>query len=49
MLFVSALRCGIPPPDCNSYHVEIHRGRNGNGINYIGGGGDGETRIEGSM
>ena len=46
MLFVSVLRCGSPPPDCNSYRVESHRGSIGNGINYIDGGGDGETRIE---
>ena len=27
MLFLSALRCGSPPPDWNSYRVESHRGR----------------------
>ena len=46
MFFVSALYCGSPPPGWNLYHGENHRGRIGNGINYIDGGGDGETRIE---
>ena len=49
MFFVSDLRCGSPPPDWNLYRVERHRGRIGNGINNIDGGGDGETRIEASM
>ena len=49
VLFVSLLLCGSPPPDCNSYRVESHRGRIVNGINYIDGGSDGETRIEVSM
>ena len=46
MLFVSALRCGSPPPDWNLYRVEIHIGRIGNGISNIDRGSDGETRIE---
>ena len=45
MLFVSAMRCGSPPTDWDSYRVEVHRGRIGNGINNIDGGGDGETQI----
>ena len=49
MLFVSALGCGIQPPDWNLYHVESHIERIGNGINNIDEGGDGQTRIEVSM